>query len=67
MGAVLCCTEHTEMNIWQQDVDETLQGHNLVTKMADYSGICTKLHARQLTIVIHVTQSLASRCRIVAA
>jgi len=33
MGAVLCCTEHTEMNIAQQYLDEILQGHNLITKI----------------------------------
>jgi len=34
VGAVLCCTEHTEMNIKQQDIDEILQGHNLITKIS---------------------------------
>jgi hypothetical protein len=26
------------MNIWQQDIDEKLQGHNLITKIQSFLG-----------------------------
>jgi hypothetical protein len=38
VGRRACCTEHTEMNIWQQDIDETLQGHNLITVISAFAG-----------------------------
>jgi hypothetical protein len=31
IGRRACCPEHTETDIWQQDIDEKLQGHNLIT------------------------------------
>jgi len=43
MGAVLCCTEHTEMNIRQQDIDEILQGHNLITKIWGFLDVVQQI------------------------
>jgi hypothetical protein len=33
------------MNIWQQDMDETLQGHNLITKIQCLLGSSVQLTA----------------------
>jgi hypothetical protein len=85
MGAVLCCPEHTETDIWPQDIDEKLQGHNSITVTAAFCrhkgfNIEAMVEFRTLTrhnvrrtfqheqgSVIHVTQTFAAGCRIVAA
>jgi hypothetical protein len=35
MGAVLYCPEHTETDIRLQDIDEKMQGHNLITSSCE--------------------------------
>jgi hypothetical protein len=77
-GADFLCAQPTEPDILEQDFYENLQRYNFITKSsAGQSGF--RQHARgpdhELRptsrnddgYVIQVTQSLAARCRIVAA